>query len=118
MLIHLHSPATPPPKVRAVIQASAEPASSLAERFGTTALPVCKGKHRASVHGRSHMPHRLQTTLTPAQEAVAVMLRKTPPASISPGPLKRRRSILPPPLLFGPPRPVASQVSFPASSAT
>jgi hypothetical protein len=26
---------------------------------------------------RSHTPHRLQTTLTPAQEAVAVALRKT-----------------------------------------
>jgi Integrase core domain len=29
------------------------------------------------VHDRSHTPHRLQTTLTPAQEAVAVVLRKT-----------------------------------------
>ena len=34
-------------------------------------------KHRDSVHDRSHTPHRLQTTLTPAQEAVAVFLRKT-----------------------------------------
>jgi hypothetical protein len=32
---------------------------------------------RDSVHDRSHTPHRLQTTLTPAQEAVAVVLRKT-----------------------------------------
>ena len=29
------------------------------------------------MHDRSHTPHRLQTTLTPAQEAVAVVLRKT-----------------------------------------
>jgi len=29
------------------------------------------------VHDRSHTPHELQTTLTPAQEAVAVVLRKT-----------------------------------------
>ena len=61
------------------IQASAEPASVLAERFGTTEQTVCKWKHRDSVHDRSHTPHRLQTTLTPAQEAVAVvvLLRKT-----------------------------------------
>ena len=31
---------------------------------------------RDSVHDRSHTPHHLQTTLTPAQEAVAVELRK------------------------------------------
>ena len=31
---------------------------------------------------RSHMAHRLQTTLTPAQEAVAVALRKTLPVSL------------------------------------
>jgi len=29
------------------------------------------------VDDRRHTPHRLQTTLTPAQEAVAVALRKT-----------------------------------------
>ena len=77
MLIHLHSQATTTPKVRAAIQASDEPASVLAWRFGTTEQTVSKWKHRDSVHDRSHTPHRLQTTLTPAQEAVAVVLRKT-----------------------------------------
>jgi hypothetical protein len=33
-------------------------------------------RKRDSVEDRSHTPHRLQTTLTPAQEAVAVALRK------------------------------------------
>ena len=75
MLIQLHSQATTTPKVRAAIQASAEPASALAERFGTTEQTVYKWKHRDSVHDRSHTPHRLQTTLTLAQEAVAVVLR-------------------------------------------
>ena len=69
--------ATTTPKVRAAIQASDAPASVLAERFGTTEQTVYKWKHRDSVHDRSHTPHRLQTTLTPAQEAVAVVLRKT-----------------------------------------
>ena len=77
MRIHLHSQATTTPRVRAAIQASAEPASTLVERFGTTGQTVCKRKHRDSVEDRSHTPHGLQTTLTPAQEAVAVALRTT-----------------------------------------
>jgi transposase-like protein len=72
MLIHLHKQATTTPKVRAAIQASTEPASALAARFGTTEQTIYKWKHRDTVHDRSHSPHRLQTTLTPAQEAVAV----------------------------------------------
>ena len=72
MLIHLHKQATTTPKIRAAIQASDEPASILAERFGKTEQTVYKWKRRASVHDRSQTPHRLQTTLTPAQEAVAV----------------------------------------------
>ena len=36
-----------------------------------------KWKHRDSFHDRSHTPRRLQTRLTPAQEAVAVALRRT-----------------------------------------
>jgi transposase InsO family protein len=77
MLIHLHSQATTTPKVRAEIQASDEPAWVLAERYGTTEQTVWKWRKRDSVHDRSHTAHRLQTTLTPAQEAVAVALRKT-----------------------------------------
>ena len=49
----------------------------VAERFGTTEQTVYKWRHRDSVEDRSHTPHLLQTTLTPAQEAVAVALRKT-----------------------------------------
>ena len=69
--------ATTTPKVRAAVQASDAPASVLAERFGTTGQTVDKRRHRGSVHDRSPTPHRLQTTLTPAQEAVAVALRRT-----------------------------------------
>ncbi len=72
MLIHLHKQATTTPKIRAAIQASDEPASVLAERVGTNEQTVFKWKCSASVHDGSHNPHRLQTTLTPAQEAVAV----------------------------------------------
>jgi len=49
----------------------------LAERFGITEQTVCKWRKRDNVQDRSHTAHRLQTTLTPAQEAVAVSLRRT-----------------------------------------
>jgi transposase InsO family protein len=77
MLIHLHSQATTTPRVRAAIQASDQAGTVLADRFGVTAQTIYKWRKRDTVEDRSHTPHRLQTTLTPAQEAVAVALRKT-----------------------------------------
>ncbi len=77
MLIHLHKQATTTPKVRAAIQNSDDAGTVLAERFGVTPQTVYKWRKRDSVEDRSHTPHRLQTTLTPAQEGVAVALRKT-----------------------------------------
>jgi transposase InsO family protein len=77
MLINLHKQATTTPKVRAAIQASGDAGTALAERFGVTAQTIYKWRKRDSVEDRSHTPHRLQTTLTPAQEAVALALRKT-----------------------------------------
>ncbi len=77
MLINLHSQATTTPRIRAEIQASDEAAWVLAERFGITEQTVWKWRKRDSVQDRSHTAHRLQTTLTPAQESVAVALRKT-----------------------------------------
>lgn len=76
MLISLHKQATTTPKIRAAIQANPEPAWMVAERYGISEQTVWKWRKRDSVHDRSHTPHRLQTTLTPAQEAVAVALRK------------------------------------------
>ena len=76
MLISLHKQATTTPKIRAAIQASSEPAWLVAERYGISEQTVWKWRSRDDVHDRSHTPHRLQTTLTPAQEAVAVALRK------------------------------------------
>ena len=77
MLISLHKQATTTPKIRAAIQASNEPAWMVAERYGISEQTVWKWRKRDSVHDRSHTAHRLQTTLTPAQEAVAVALRKS-----------------------------------------
>lgn len=44
----------------------------MAERFGTTEQTVLKWKCSDPLHDDGHNPHRLQTTLTPAEEAVAV----------------------------------------------
>ena len=77
MLINLHKQATTTPKVRAAIQESDEVGTVLAERFGVTPQTIYKWRKRDGVGDRSHTPHRLQTTLTPAQEAVAVALRRT-----------------------------------------
>ena len=63
--------------MRAAIQESDEVGTVLAERFGVTPQTIYKWRKRDSVADRSHTPHRLQTTLTPPQEAVAVALRKT-----------------------------------------
>jgi len=79
MPIRLHGQATTTPKVRAAIQAGDEPAWMPAERHGISKRIVWKWRKREGVEDRSHTPHRLQTTLTPAQEAVAVELRKTLP---------------------------------------
>ena len=77
MLITLHKQATTTPKIRTAIQAGVEPAWIVAERYGISEQTVWKWRKRDSVQDRSHTAHRLQTTLTPAQEAVAVALRKT-----------------------------------------
>ena len=71
MLMHSHRQATTTPRVRAAIQAGSEPAPLPAGRFGITGQTVCKWRNRDSVGDGSHTPHRLQTTLTPSQEAVA-----------------------------------------------
>ncbi len=82
MLISLHRQATATPKIRAGIQASKEPAWIVAERCGICEQTVWKWRKRDSLQDRSHTAHRLQTTLTLAQEAVAVSLRRTLPAPL------------------------------------
>ena len=67
-------------RYRPANQARDEPAWVLAERHVTTEQTFRKWRKRDSVQDRSHPPHtlhRLQTTLTTAQQAVAVALRKT-----------------------------------------
>ncbi len=77
MLIALHQQARTTPAVRAEIAASSEPVSVLARRFNITEATARKWRARTEFQDRSHTAHRLQTRLTPAQEAIVVQLRKT-----------------------------------------
>lgn len=49
----------------------------MAERYCISEQTVWKWRSRDSIQNRSHRPHRLHSKITPAQEAVAVALRKT-----------------------------------------
>lgn len=49
----------------------------LSQMYGVSEATVYKWKSRDSVQDRSHTAHRLQTTLSPAQEAVVVQLRRS-----------------------------------------
>ena len=78
MNIALHKNARTTPAIRAEIAARSDlSARQLSERYGVTEATIYKWKARDSTADRSHTAHRLQTTLTPAQEAVAVELRRT-----------------------------------------
>lgn len=77
MITRLHKCARTTPRVRAEIAASQDSIATLAQRFCVSPMTVRKWKHRTDFEDRPHTAHRLQTTLTPAQEALVVELRKT-----------------------------------------
>ncbi len=76
MMLSLHKNATTTPAIRAKIATSVEPASVLAARYGVTLDTIYRWRGRTSFEDRSHTAHQLATTLTPAQEAVVVELRR------------------------------------------
>ncbi len=77
MNIYLHANATTTPKTRQYIQVSHQSVTHLADELGVSEDTIRRWKGRDGVADGSHTPHRLQTTLTPIQEAVVVELRKT-----------------------------------------
>jgi len=77
MLIALHKNAHTTPAIRAEMAASTQSASALARQFSVSVATACKWMQRPSTRDLSHTAHRLQTTLTLAQERVAVELRRT-----------------------------------------
>ena len=76
MMLSLHKNATTTPAIRARIAASDEPAAVLAARYGVTLDTIYRWRGRTSFEDRSHTAHQLATTLTRAQEVVAVELRR------------------------------------------
>ena len=77
MNIRLHKNATTTPTRRAYIQSSPLSVAALAAELSVTEDTIRRWKGRDSVEDRSHTAHRLQTTLTPAQETVVIALRQT-----------------------------------------
>ena len=76
MIVKLHKQARTTPAIRKEIQQASGTLAELAARYHVTVDTIRKWKHRESVEDRPHTAHRLQTTLTPAQERIAVELRK------------------------------------------
>lgn len=77
MTIKLHANATTTPRTRRYLQQSTKSERALAKELGITTETVRRWRKRDDVHDRSHTAHRLQTTLTEAQEAVVVELRRS-----------------------------------------
>ena len=77
MNIRLHKNATTTPARRAYIQSSPLSVAALAAELSVSEDTIRRWKGRDTVTDRSHTAHRLQTTLTPAQEAVVLALRET-----------------------------------------
>jgi transposase InsO family protein len=73
----IHPQARTTPRTRAEIKAASGTLQEVADRFNVSVPTARKWKRREAVEDRSHRPHRLSTTLTPAQEAVVVELRRT-----------------------------------------
>lgn len=76
-MTRVHPQARTTPLVRAEIKASNDSIAELARRYNITKATVRKWRQREEPADRSHRPHRLSTTLSPAQEAIVVELRRT-----------------------------------------
>jgi len=77
MDVKLHANATTTPRTRAYIQHSTGSIASLARELGISARTVARWKGRDAVGDRSHVPHRLATTMSDWEEALCVELRTT-----------------------------------------
>ena len=72
----VHPCARTTPRTRAEINASPAGVTVLASVYNITAATARKWKGREDSEDRSHRPHTLKTTLTPAQELLVVELRR------------------------------------------
>ena len=77
MNTRLHKLARTTPAVRTEMAASTDSVATLACRHGVSQATARKWKNRSTPFDLSHTAHKLQTTLSPAQELVVVELRRT-----------------------------------------
>jgi len=77
--MNIHSNARTTPQIRREIQQSAGKMTlnEAARHFNVNRATIHKWRQRDSVEDRSHRPQRLNTALSPLQEEIVVMLRRT-----------------------------------------
>ena len=72
----LHGRATTTPLIRKAIQESNDTVATLAARYNINPKTVIKWKHRATTEDQKCGPESKSKSLTPAQEAIAIAVRK------------------------------------------
>jgi transposase-like protein len=77
MNLNLHKNARTTPAIRQELRESTQSERELAREYQLNRATVRKWRRRDTGQDASHRPHRLHTTLTPAQELVVIELRKT-----------------------------------------
>lgn len=77
MNLNLHKNARTTPAIRQELRESTQSERELARKYQLNRATVRKWRRRDTGQDASHRPHRLHTTLTPAQELVVIELRKT-----------------------------------------
>ena len=77
MPVSLHKNARTTPAIRRELRESPLPMAELARRHSLSKATVRQWRRREEGADRSHRPHHLQTTLSPAQEAVVVARRQS-----------------------------------------
>ena len=77
MNLNLHKNARTTPAMRQELRESTKSERELAREYHLNRATVRQWRRRDTGADASHRPHRLYTTLTPAQELVVIELRKT-----------------------------------------
>jgi hypothetical protein len=77
MNLNLHKNARTTPAIRQELRESTKSERELAREYHLNRATVRKWRRRDDGQDASHRPHRLHTTLTPAQEWVVIELRQT-----------------------------------------
>jgi transposase InsO family protein len=72
----VHPQARTTPRTRAEIHSIKAPLTEVAELYNISEATARKWRSREDMQDRSHRPHKLSTTLSPAQEAIVVELRR------------------------------------------